>query len=222
MLFLADLDRPKVRSFMLDEIDLDIKTNVLYISKRFSSVGIRDYPDLIRQAAQQFDDEWLSNELRKKFRINITEQRRFRTATIPSNAPEIIAEGEFNRFYIRGLCRFALENRISELEVYVAKTVETPRPDSVSIIGTRINANDLLNDLRTSIGIVPTLGVPAGPNSEISVKLPEDIQIKRSWIVRIFGQRRVKWLTRLFGQTQTKPMYSRIWSMVKNIFKFRQ
>jgi hypothetical protein len=86
----------------------------------------------------------------------------------------MLAEGEFNRYYCRGLCQRALEVGIEEVEVYRAKAVTTPRPESQRLIGRRLSARSLLNDLRTSQGVEPALGVPPGPNSGLSVRLPED------------------------------------------------
>jgi hypothetical protein len=59
------------------------------------------------------------------------------------------------------------------VEVYRAKPVQDPRPRSRQIIGTRIDAQRLLGDLRAHPGgIDSALGVPAGPNSGLSVRLP--------------------------------------------------
>lgn len=106
-----------------------------------------------------------------------TEQRRkpkggVTTARVPVTAAETLAEGEFNRFYARGLCRRALEDSIRELIVYRAKEVRNPRPESVAMIGRRVDPTALLGDLRTHPGVEPALGLPPGPNSGLSVRLP--------------------------------------------------
>jgi hypothetical protein len=90
---------------------------------------------------------------------------------VPHNAPETLAEGEFNRFYIRAICVIALRRGQTDVEVYRAKDVIKPRPESASKMGSRVDANALLNDLRTSIGVESALGIPAGPNSGLSVRL---------------------------------------------------
>ncbi len=93
--------------------------------------------------------------------------------SVPITAAETLAEGEFNRFYIRGVCRAVLANEQHEVEVYRAKAVAQPRPESQAKIGTRVNAATLLDDLRHNVGVDTALGVPAGPNSGLSVRRPQ-------------------------------------------------
>ena len=93
-------------------------------------------------------------------------------AEVPYTAPETLAEGEFNRFYARGLCRRAIEEGTSQLIVYRAKQVMNARSASQAKIGTKISAKELLQDLRTHPGVDTALGLPQGPNSGLSVKLP--------------------------------------------------
>jgi hypothetical protein len=173
---LINLDE-KTRRFMLEEIERDITGGQLYLGTRLSAQGRGAYPELLKQAAQGFDDSWLALNLRDGGMMNATEQRRkpnggFTEVRVPVNAPEVLAEGEFNRFYARGLCRRAIEEGKSELEVYRAKLVSQPRPDSQAMIGRRVSAQALLEDLRTHPGVDTALRLPNGPNSGLSVKLP--------------------------------------------------
>ncbi len=92
--------------------------------------------------------------------------------SIPENAPETIAEGAFNRYYIRALARRALEDRIPALVIYRAKPVAQPRPESEALVETTIDPAALLEDLRAHTADRPELGVPAGPGSGLSVRLP--------------------------------------------------
>lgn len=175
LLSLTNLD-DTTRKYMIEEIEMDIASNRLYISPRLSNTGRADYPSLLKQAAQQHDDEWLAAQLQRNSRLNSTEQRKtksgFTTAKVPVNAHEMLAEGEFNRFYIRGLCRRAMDEGVADLVAYRAKQVTSPRPESQAKIGKKINAQTLLNDLRANPGVDTALGLPAGPNSGLSVKLP--------------------------------------------------
>jgi len=91
---------------------------------------------------------------------------------VPSDAANTLAEGEFNRFYLRALWLKAINNNITHLTIYRAKSVMDPRPESELKINTSINAKQLLNDLRTNIGVDTALGLPPGPNSGLSAKLP--------------------------------------------------
>ncbi|MBX9581007.1 MAG: hypothetical protein K2X87_11920 [Gemmataceae bacterium] len=163
---------------MVQEIMADHGAGVLYLSPRLSAVGRQLYPDLFRAAAESHDMQWLATELNRAGRLKTTEERLLKNkaiqAKVPHNAAETLAEGEFNRFYVRGLCRFVLEgNPEAEVEVYRAKDVADPRPESEARIGERYKAVALLEDLRTSNnGIDVALGVPAGPNSGLSVRIP--------------------------------------------------
>ena len=131
---LVNLD-PSTRSFMLEEIVYDIAGSKLYYGTRLSPVGVPLYAELLRIAVRTGTDESLATELRVPGRLNETEERRkpkggTTTAKVPINAPEVLAEGEFNRFYMRGLCLRAIKEGISEVAVYRAKEVANPRPES--------------------------------------------------------------------------------------------
>ncbi len=92
-------------------------------------------------------------------------------AKVASNAAEMLAEGELNRFFIRGLCICMTAADVNaEVEIYRAKEVEKPRSESQMRIGKRVRASALLNDLRQNIAVDTALGVPAGPNSGLSVR----------------------------------------------------
>jgi|SRR5438093_440866 len=110
-------------------------------------------------------------------RINATEERRkpkggFTTVRVPVTTPEMLAEGEFNRFYLRGLCLRAVAEGISYLVIHRAKGVANPRLDSEAKIGTSVGVAALLADLRKNVGIDTALGLPPGPNSGLSAHLP--------------------------------------------------
>src|SRR6185503_10083976 len=91
---------------------------------------------------------------------------------IPEDAHITLAQGEFNRFYIRGMCLRALEDGAEYLLICRVKQVGNPRPDSDFKIGEQIPPQLLLADLRTNVGIDTAFGLPAGPNSGLSVTLP--------------------------------------------------
>jgi hypothetical protein len=167
----------RIREFMIKEIEFDITKKNLYISKRLNDTGRDKYQELLKSAAQMHDDNWLANELRSSgcFKAFVEKEKPSggsTTAKVPVNAPETLAEGEFNRFYIRGLCRAAIEDSIPELEICRGKEVSQPRPESEASIGKTVRAEKLLEDLRKSVGVEPALGVPSGPNSGLTARLP--------------------------------------------------
>lgn len=174
VLNLVDLT-PSVRQFMLEEINADIASNKLYISPRLSDLGKQKYIDLLKESVLQQDDAWLAESLAAPNMFNPTEVRRTKTgvttAKVPYNANEMLAEGEFNRFYLRGLCLYAIQNGLSHLIIYRAKETSNPRPESEAKIGAKIDPKILLEDLRIHLGVDTALGLPAGPNSGLSAKL---------------------------------------------------
>jgi hypothetical protein len=175
-LHLFHLDE-RTRALMLEEVEYDLGRNQLYISPYLSGQGIHDYPMLLREAIQHGDESTLAESLGQYRRIGRTYHRRlpeggYTIVTIPHNAPETVAEGEFNRYYIRALCRRAIEDGIDELIAYRARPVTSPRPASEELLETTIDPAALLEDLRQHTGEEPELGIPGGFNSGISVRLP--------------------------------------------------
>jgi len=168
----------KTREFMLEELELDVKNGRVYVSPRLNPRGQKVWVELLREAIAEHDDDWLADQLRAGEYIREYEYRRLRNGKeklvrVPKNAPQTLAEGEFNRYYIRGLCARAIAEGIDEVVVYRGKAVKDPRTESQAKIGKRFNARVLLRDLRNSTGVEPALGLPPGPNSGLTVCLPE-------------------------------------------------
>jgi hypothetical protein len=163
---------------MIDEIDMAIADKSIYLSPWLSPQGLQDWSGLLKAAAANGSDDTLAAALRQNGRVNETALRRKPRSTemtsyrVPDTAPMTMAEGEFNRFYCRGLCRRAIANGITTLEVYRAKSVEQPRQDSEAKIGSKVDPKAILEDLRNSAGVEPSLGLPPGPNSGLTLKIP--------------------------------------------------
>ena len=175
---LLHLDHEGVRAAMVSEIARDQTADRLYVGKYLSPAGTAQYPELLKQAAADADDAMLAMNLRHSnaFLDSVpkrTPKGNMTIAKVPVTAPETLAEGEFNRFYIRGLCLIAMERGITELEVYRARHSEKPRPESEALIGKRLNVAQLLDDLRKHPGCDTALGLPPGPNSGLSARIPQ-------------------------------------------------
>lgn len=158
------------RNEMEVEIANDITNNQLYLSNRLSIIGLADYPELLKMAAKDHDEIWLAEQLTQQNRMNRIEQTARGPKKIPINAAITLAEGEFNRYYMRALCRIAIIDNL-KLEVYRAKAVDISRISSEEKIGQIVAPKTLLNDLRDSIGVETALGLPQGPNSGLSVSI---------------------------------------------------
>lgn len=167
----------RTRDFMVEEIDMDASGRKIYISSYLNDLGKRVWPNLLRTAAQSHDDSWLAEQLRDTARLKQTTERKkpkggYTTVRVPVTAPETLAEGEFNRYYARGLCKRAVEDGIAEVIVYRAKEVRQPRPESEAKIGAKYSPSVVLADLRITQGVERALGIPPGPNSGLTLKLP--------------------------------------------------
>lgn len=162
------------RSYMISEFKADIASNRIYLSKRFNEQGNTIYSDVMNKHLKTGSEVSLSVELSQKNCFKTLEERRtakgIKMIKVPATASETFSEGEFNRFYIRGLCQRALVERL-ELEVYRARNSENPRPDSEALIGKKISPSTLLLDLQNNIGIDTALGLPNGPNSGLSIRI---------------------------------------------------
>lgn len=166
-----------VRAHMASEIAHDVSAGTLYLSNRLTDEGAENWAALLTEAAERYDDAWLASEIQRLGYLKTHEERRkstggTTTVKVPVTASSTLAEGEFNRFYARGLCRAAIENGIERLVAYRARHSGSPRPESEAIVGKGFNPSALLLDLRASAGVEPALGVPPGPNSGLSVRIP--------------------------------------------------
>ena len=175
-LYYENLDG-RTRQLMLDEMELDISQNKLMISPYLSGQGVRDYPQLLRQAIESGSDDSLAAALGQQRRLLRSYTRRtpghgYSVVSVPNNAAEVVAESEFNRYYIRALALRAIESGVPELVVVRARPAEQPRARSEELVETTLKPADLLEDLRSHPGETPSLGVPAGPGSGLSVRLP--------------------------------------------------
>ncbi|MHB8240944.1 MAG: hypothetical protein ACYDHN_03040 [Solirubrobacteraceae bacterium] len=174
-LALSNLD-DETRRHMVAEMEHDLAANTLYTGKYLSSFGAERYPDLLRDALNEGTDDSLAAALAEPGLFEITYQKRkpsggFAPAKVPHTAPVTLAEGEFNRFYLRGLCQRVLADGGHEVEIYRARESLSPRLESEAMIGKHLDAASLLADLREHVGVDTALGLPPGPNSGLSGRL---------------------------------------------------
>ncbi len=168
-----DLDA-LTREHMLAELQRDEEDGGPYLSPRLSSDGARVYPEALREAIVDGDDQTLEGALSAPGMFNATESYTRNGMThqrkMNKQAPQTLAEGEFNRYYIRGLCSRVCADGGGMVTVYRARASSWARPESEALLGTQSDAERLLEDLRTHIGEEPTL-LP-DVNSGLSVRLP--------------------------------------------------
>lgn len=138
------------------------------MSSRLNALGKTKYPDLLLDAMSKGTWKTLADSITPSL-LSQTELRAGKPVKVPVTANTTLAEGEFNRFYMRGVCKYALEQNIHNVKVYRARESLNHRATSDHLIGKMLSAESLLNDLRMNTGCDTALGLPPGPNSGLSV-----------------------------------------------------
>ncbi len=164
----------KTRSYMLEESRLGGH----YISPRLAPEGQAAWQSLLEEAIKTYNDDWLATELLKRNFI-LSQETYSRSGNVnlrkinQPHAAQQLAEGEFNRYYLRGLCVRAKAEGKRFLKVYRGKQVSQPRPESEAKIGTEVDVEALLVTLRRNdfVTIEEAFGVPGGPNSGLTARI---------------------------------------------------
>lgn len=177
---------PVTRRHAYAELEADLASGAFLPSERLRPTASAEYQRLLRDAIRYYDDLWLEErvaDLLVDFELRRTPSGGQTTAKLPDMAARLLAEGDFNRYYMRGLCLRALEEERGVVEVYRARLSLEPRPDSEALEGRRLPAQAVLDHLRGAGRDVPDeagAGSPAGepaaaplgrPNSGLSVRL---------------------------------------------------
>ena len=162
------------RKFMLQEFERDFAAGTLYLSDRLTATGKTTYPELLRQAIKDGNERTLTQSLQHSGFWNTQEQRvrqgKPYLAAMPRNAAEVLAEGEFNVFYMRGLaCKLIGEGQ-AQAEVYRAKVVENPRAGERVNPGDLVPCQEVLDDLRSREEGASKVGIPRGPASGLCMR----------------------------------------------------
>ncbi|MFL5520591.1 MAG: hypothetical protein ACJ8B6_06620 [Gemmatimonadales bacterium] len=166
----------ETRRLMLEELELDVREGEIYRSQRLVQGKESEYLVLLSAAIVSENDDWLARQLvahkiLEEHELRRTPKGNVTVARVPSNAEQILAEGEFNRYYVRALCRRVEEMPGMVLEIYRAKEVDQPRNESALRVGHEVSSIVLLADLRTGTRVDAALGVPSGPNSGLTVRM---------------------------------------------------
>ncbi|MFH1649934.1 MAG: DUF6036 family nucleotidyltransferase [Candidatus Woesearchaeota archaeon] len=155
-----------VRQLMAEELDYDIVQNKVYLSKFMPESYRLRYLESLRKEVFTGSENSLSEHI-KDFLL-LTKSVGGRTR--PRDAHVTFGEGEFNRYYMRAVCRLAISLG-KTVKVYRFKQVKSPRQGSEAKIGLILEPRKLLDDLRNNVGADTVLGLPARPNSGLSVKI---------------------------------------------------
>jgi hypothetical protein len=143
----------ETRKYMLEEIEISIAAGKMYESNYLTPTGKSEFPSLLRNSCETGSDDTLAAILAEGNRLLQRTMRKkptggFTEVDVPHTANSTLAEGEFNRFYIRAMCRRAqAEGRLTVL-VYRAADRDKERSASIALIGQHVDAAELLAKLR--------------------------------------------------------------------------
>jgi len=168
-----DLD-PTTRRYALAEFEGDRETGQFRPSERLRPTAIAEYEELLHEALRYYDDRWLEEraaDLLVDFETRQTPSGAQSTAKVPGTAARMLAEGDYNRYYMRGVALRAIEEGRAVVEVYRARLSLEPREESAELEGRRLPATDVLEYLRGRLATDTDAGRLGRPNSGLSVRL---------------------------------------------------
>lgn len=164
----------RTRDLMIDEFNEDSRSQTVYVGKRLNESGEQTYLVALTKALRSGTPGTLQREMEPvpgTLWIPAIMARNGRRSTTPRTAAQTLAEGEFNRYYMRALCLRAIEEGDGRVTVRRAKAVANPRSDPFVRVseGDVLDATAVLEDIRRHPGEDTALGVPRGPNSGLSL-----------------------------------------------------
>lgn len=165
---------PTTRRYALAELDQDLAAGSFHASERLRPSAVGEYQHLLHEAIRYYDDLWLEEraaDLLVDFEVRRTRTGGQTTAKVPDMAARMLAEGDFNRYYMRGVCVRAIEEGRQVVEVYRARLSLEPRAQSAELEGHRLAAREVLDQLRGLTSEEPVTAPLGRPNSGLSVRL---------------------------------------------------
>ena len=115
---------PTTRRFALAELEQDSTVGGFHLSERVRATVAAEYRRLLREAIAYYDDAWLEEraaDLLVDFEVRRTPSGGTTTAKLPDMAARMLAEGDFNRYYMRGVAPRALDEHREVVQVYRAR-----------------------------------------------------------------------------------------------------
>jgi len=165
---------PTTRRYALAELESDLRNGTVHVSERLRPEAVAEYQRLLQEALRYYDDRWLeehASELLVESESRRTRSGGTTTAKVPQMAARLLAEGDFNRYYMRGVARRAIDESRQIIEVYRARLSIEPRPESAQLVGSRVPAAEVLDHLRGPVSPNPAVAPLGRTNSGLSVRL---------------------------------------------------
>ena len=124
----------QTRAAMLREYEAEQDSADPYRSSELSHRGQEAFVDLMREAIEHHDEEWIIEQIDQPG-YWIKDQSRFRA--------ERLARTEYNTWYVRGLCRKLMDEGETCVEVYRAAPARQPRRECRQHEGKQYKAIDI-------------------------------------------------------------------------------
>lgn len=164
----------KTQNTMLKEVAYDMERKALYVSSKLNTRVRAKYPRLLMKSIENANPVELAEQLEAGYLYTPRQLRQRQEHGTPEIGleGEALAYSEFNRFYIRAICRRALMEN-AQVRIYCAKTTGTEARQTTiqRAIGKAVSPFAVLVDLRAHIGKNCLLGVIGGINLGLSVEL---------------------------------------------------
>lgn len=170
------------RRLMLAELESDIADGTVYLSPQLSDEGLRLYCHFLRTAIETGTEDSFAESLYTCDGVRPPSRWQHPREVGPDAALADVtfrlAEREFHRFYLRGLCQRALELGVTTLMIYRARPADAGRAPSNAMIGVRIDAKSLLEDLRGTFRSLPPHGLPQCRDPGLSARFADDQRLR--------------------------------------------
>jgi len=159
-------DNEETKQLMMREFLDDCSNGRVYFGERLKKSKQVIYQDLFKQAIENMDLESFviklyDSEFWEEFEVDKNGvQKKINT----ERAAIILAEGEFNRLYIRAVC-LAAEEKKQKVTIYRFRDSKTPDPVSEAKIGTSYDPKTIYDDVKNNL---ETKYLPR-PSSGISI-----------------------------------------------------
>ena len=165
---------PTTRRYAIAELDKDLASGAFHVSERLRPTAIAEYERLLHEALRYYDDLWLeerASDLLIDFEPRRTRSGVQTTAKVPQMAARMLAEHDFNRYYMRGVAERAIAEGRQVVEVYRARLSLSPRPESAGMEGRRLPASEVLEHLTGDFDPDRATAPLGRSNSGLSVRL---------------------------------------------------
>ena len=142
---LFHLQIPEIRKLMHEELDLDIASNnQFYLSPHLTSTGQKLWHISLWHATNRGTEKTLYLCIKNR----IQHPTLFANKNTSKVIARTLADDEFNRFYMRAVCRFAIQNGHQELLIYRCRQGGYFSQASYALLGRKLPPQPCLVDLR--------------------------------------------------------------------------